>query len=110
MTRELSYEETIELEKNISVKNEAEKIYSDFLKNIKLSPANYKKGQFLFWSDQYNEIYFTLMDEEFVFQCRFLHESYDVKVTPSGIFDALKRNYKGVEHLRSVVSKPITNH
>jgi len=38
-----------------------------------------------------------------VFQCRFLHETYDVEVTPSGIFNALKKEYRGVSHLSSAV-------
>ena len=100
----LTYEQTIELEANIKIKNEAEIIYQNFLKNVKLEAKNYKgEGKFLFWSDEHNQTYFTIKNEKFVFQCRFLNETYDVEVTPSGIFNALKKEYRGVSHLSSAV-------
>lgn len=101
---ELTYEQTIELELNIKIKNEADAIYQNFLRNVKLEAKNYKgEGKFLFWSDEHNQTYFTIKNEKFYFQCRFLHESYDVEVTPSGIFSALKKEYRGVSHLSSAV-------
>lgn len=102
----LSYEQTIELELNIKIKNEADIIYQKFLKNVKLNPKNYKEnGKFLFWSDEHNATYFTIKNDNFYFECRFLHETYDVLVTPSGIFDALKKEYRGVNHLSSAVGE-----
>lgn len=101
---ELTYEQTIELEANIKIKNEAEIIYQNFLKNVKLEAKNYKgEGRFLFWKDQHNATYFTIKNDVFYFECRFLHETYDVQVTPSGIFNALKKEYRGVSHLSSAV-------
>lgn len=100
MTQELTYEQTIELEKNIQLKNKAEEIYTNFLRNVKLNVKSYKgRGVFMFWSDSHNYIYFTLVKDTFHFQCDFLHESYDVEVTPSGIFHALQNKNRGVEHL-----------
>ena len=100
----LSYEATIELEKNIKIKNQAEAIYQNFLSNVKLEAKNYKgEGRFLFWSDEHNQTYFTLKNDKFIFQCRFLHETYNVDVTPSGIFGAIKNNDRGVTHLESAV-------
>lgn len=105
MSIELTYEKTIELEENIKIKNQADKIYADFLKNIKLEPKNYKgNGRFLYWSDQYNQTYISLVDDKFVLQCRFLHESYDVEITPSSIFNALKNKYRGADHLYAYCS------
>ena len=102
----MTYLETIELEENIKIKNEADIIYQNFLKNVKLEPKNYKgDGKFLFKSDEHNQTYFTIINDKFVYQCRFLHETYDVLVTPSGIFDALKEKYRGVEHLSFDVIK-----
>jgi len=101
----LTYEQTIELESNIRLKNEAERIYLLFLNNIKLKAKSYKgDGKFLFWSDEHNAMYFQIRGDKFIFICAFLHENYSVEVTPAGIFDALKKKYRGVEHLSSVVS------
>jgi hypothetical protein len=105
MTDTLSYEQTIELEQNTKLANKAQEIYKMFLDNVKLSPKNYKgDGRFIFWSDYHNAIYFRLaQDGNFDFQCLFLHETYYMKVTPAGIFDSLKNNYRGVDHLIAMV-------
>jgi hypothetical protein len=100
----LNYEATIELEANIKIKNQAETIYQDFLNNVKLDVKKYKKnGAFEHWSDSHNATYFYIKDEKFYYECKFLHEHYVVEVTPSGIFDAIKKSYRGVSHLESAV-------
>lgn len=102
---ELTYEQTIELQDNIKIKDQANKIYADFLKNIKLEPKKYKgEGRFLYWSDQHNQTYISLVEDKFILQCRFLHESYNLEITPPAIFNALKNKYRGVEHLRAYCS------
>lgn len=105
MTDTLSYDQVIEMEANIKLKNEAEDIYKNFLKNIKLGVSMYKgDGKFRFWSDEHNAMYFQIRDDKFYFICSFLHENYTVEVTPAGIFTALKNKYRGVEHLSTLVS------
>jgi len=100
----LTYEQTIELEQNIKLKNEADALYSKFLKNIKLEPSEYKgDGKFRFWHDEYNAMYFQIIDNKFYFICSFLHENYMIEVTPSGIFSALKSKNRGVDHFASIV-------
>ena len=100
----MTYEETIELEENIKLKNEANEIYEMFLQNIKLEPKKYKgEGRFVFSQDSHNTTYITLKNEKFVLECRFLHESYDVEITPSSIFNGLKKKYRGIEHLKAYV-------
>jgi hypothetical protein len=107
---DLTYEQTVELEANVAIKNKADKIYRDFLQNICLSPSKYKDGKFLFTADEHNATYFKITDKgDFQYQCRFLHESYDVTVTPSAIFSAIKNKNRGVEHLASAVSKLSVN-
>ena len=100
----MTYEQTIELEQNIKLKNEADALYSKFLKNVKLEPSQYKgNGKFIFWYDEHNATYFQIRDDKFFFICAFLHENYTVEVTPSGIFTALKSKYRGVDHFASAV-------
>lgn len=101
----MNYEETIELEESIKLKNEADRIWKNFKKNIKFEAKNYKgKGRFLHWQDSHNATYFELNEkDQWVYVCEFLHESYKCVVTPSHIFSYLKREYRGVDHLRSVV-------
>ena len=100
----MNYEETIELEENIKLKNKAEEIYKQFQKNIRLEVSSYKgDGRFLFWSDEHNQTYFKVEGDKIIFECRFLHEKYDVEVSLSGIFSALKNKYRGLDHLKATV-------
>lgn len=104
----MNYEETIELEENVKLKNKAEEIYKKFQKNIKLEVSKYKgDGKFLHWSDSHNSTYFKVDESKIFYECKFLHESYNVECTPSGIFSCLKRKYRGVEHLESAVRDKI---
>jgi len=102
MVEEITYEEVADLEKNIELKDKAKKIMNDFVDNVKLDIKGYKgEGRFEYWSDAHNSIYIDLKDDNFYFRCRFLHESYDVEITFNGIFQALKNNNRGVEHLET---------
>lgn len=100
----MTYEETIELEKNIVIKNIADEIYKNFLKNVKLDVGKHKGGgKFVHWSDSHNQTYFILDGDDFTFVCNFLHENYSIKVNPTSIFTAIKQKYRGVDHLKSAV-------
>ena len=96
----MDYNETIELEKNIKLKNKADKIYSDFMENVTLKTKSYcKNGRFIVWRDSHNTKYIRLENDVFYFECRFLHESYDMEITPPSIFNHLKNDYRGIDHL-----------
>jgi len=100
----MTYEETIELEENIKLKNEANEIYEMFLLNVILEPKKYKSnGRFVFWEDSHNTTFIALKNDKFVLECRFLHESYDVEITPASIFSGLKNKYRGIDHLKAYV-------
>lgn len=104
----MTYEETIELEENIKLKNEANDIYKMFLQNIKLEPKKYKgEGRFVLSQDNHNTTYITLKNENFVLECRFLHETYVVVITPSSIFSGLKNKYRGIDHLKAYVRSAV---
>lgn len=101
----MTYEETIELEQNVKIKNRADDLYSKFNKNIKLEAKGYKgNGLFLYWSDEHNATYIKVDSSGFTVQYRFLHESYDVPVNPSSLFNLIKKDYTGVKHLEYLVS------
>ena len=75
MQEELTYEQTIELEKNVRFKNEAEGIYRDFLEHVTFPVKDFVNGKFKWWNDSHNETYFTVKDKGFTFVCNFLHEN-----------------------------------
>lgn len=102
---DLSYEETVELEKNIKFKNEANQVYQDFLNHFKLNIKDYKSeyGMFEIWSDSNNASYIDLKDGVFYYRARYLHESYDVTINPGYLFGYIKNKYRGYEHFKSDV-------
>lgn len=100
----MDYEETKKLEQNIKIKNEVDEVYQKFLDNISLKVKNYKDGRFIHWQDSHNAIYFALIDGEFVFQCRFLHEKYNVIINKKHLFKYIKEDYRGYGHFKVAVN------
>ena len=104
----MDYEETIELQKNIKIKDEAEKICQAFKNNIQLKAKDYLgEGKFKIWSDSHNAIYVVAGKDSFEFQCRFLHETYNVTVTPECVFKGIKDKYRGIDHLKTHANKAL---
>ena len=103
----MTYEETIELEQHIKLKEEAKEIYRNFLQNIKLEPCKYKgNGRFLHRGDCHNAEYFDMAEDHFIFVGDFLNNFYTVAITEANLFECLKeenRSKSGVEHLRVIV-------
>ena len=101
----MDYKETKELEINVKIKNEADKIYRDFLSNIKLPVSGYHEGKFKIWNDSHNSIYVYIIQNYFVFECCFLHEHYVVEVTPEALFNKIKSDNRGIGHLKSRIAQ-----
>ena len=102
---DMDYEGTIELEKNIIVKNSANQIYADFNAYVTFSAKNYEgDGIFKQWSDSHNATFFVMRKDHIVFQCRFLHEKYDLIISPSTLFEYIKKDYRGLHHLYQVIA------
>ena len=96
----MTYDETIELEKNIKIKNRANKIYSDFIENVQLKLNQHMGGgKFKIWSDSHNAKYVIVHKGHLEYVCSFRHENYAIQITQKGIFDAIQENNRGVEHL-----------
>ena len=87
----MTYEETIELEKNIIIKNDADALYGKF---------DHKNNRFTVDKDSCNATYLSIGTDNFTYQCRFLHETYNCEVTPSAIFSYIKNKYQGLGHFR----------
>lgn len=101
---DLTYEQTIELEQNVKIKNQADELYKTFLKKCSLHVSKFKDGKFELWSDQHNAAYLKVSDDGFVWQGRFLHESYDVPIKPGSFFTLIKQKYRGMDHVISWIN------
>lgn len=103
----MTYEETVELEKHVKIKNEADEICRGFMRHVEFKASSYieKGNRFHIWGDSHNDTYVKISDGKFIYQCRFLHETYDVMVTPSAIFGYINDKYRGLDHLKSCIYK-----
>ena len=102
----MNYEETIELEKNIKIKNEVDEILKKFNKYVKLDAGSFnkKKRMFTIWKDSHNATYLKINDDgTFSFVCDFLHEGYSVLVSEQSLFNKIKNKYRGYDHFKSMV-------
>lgn len=101
----MTYEETVELEKHVKIKNEADEIFRDFQKHANFKASSYieKGNRFHIWGDSHNDTYVQITGGEFVYQCRFLNETYDVTITPSAIFGYINNKYKGLGHFEAYI-------
>ena len=98
----MTYEETVELEKNVKIKDEAEKICRDFKNNVVLRVKDHEgEGRFKIWSDSHNAVYVRVADKGLEFQCRFLHETYNVMVEPASVFSKIKSGSGVIDHLKA---------
>ena len=98
----MTYEETVELEKNVKIKDEAEKICRDFRDNVVLRVKDYEgEGRFKIWSDSHNAVYVQVAGKDLEFQGRFLHNTYDLIVNPASVFSAIKNDSRVIEHLKA---------
>lgn len=99
----LTLEQTVELEEALKIKKEAEEIYRDFFKYVKIDTSSFVDGKFLMWADSYNSTYIEVKNGKLVYQCRFLHEKYDVEISIPNIFKLIKEEYRGINHLKSLI-------
>ena len=73
----MTYEETVELEKNVKVKDEADRIYKEFMAKANLKPASYSNGKFKVWSDCHNAEYIKINSAgNFVYIGDYLNNKY----------------------------------
>lgn len=99
----MNYEETANLEENIKIKNEANDLYRRFVKFVKLSVARRDKNEFEDWADAHNRAFYRVNENSVSFHCRFLHETYNLTITPSSLFESIKSNDRGLLHFKSSV-------
>lgn len=109
----MTYEETIELEQNVKFKNQADVLYSNFVKHAKfnLSDWDFSKNRYKIRSEEHNSAYIHFGKTSLTYQGRFLHNTYDLTITPSAIFSYLKADYEdknnrnGFGHLKSYIER-----
>jgi hypothetical protein len=99
----MTYEETVELAKNVKIKNEADILYKKFMSEATLKPESYSNGKFKVWSDCHNAEYIKINSAgNFVYIGDYLNNKYEIEITPSSIFSKLKSGCRGVGHIKHI--------
>lgn len=101
----MTYEETMELEENVKIKNKADDIYKRFNKFVVLyaDKFDHENNRFTISKDSNNATYLSIGGVCFTYQCRFLHENYNCDITPSAIFGYIKKDCRGFVHLEAMI-------
>lgn len=97
----MNYKETIELEKNIKIKDQADRLYSDFMRYGILQLNKFSEGKFILWQDTHNKSFIIIENNKIKYCCEFINNSYEIIISPAYIFEAIKREDRGLAHLKS---------
>lgn len=94
--KNLSYHQTIELEKNLKTRDRADKIYKDFVTNVTFPMERYQgKGKFLVKGEELTCSWFQLFYNDSVDYWMYIYthrgETAKVGVIPQDIYNAIKR-------------------
>lgn len=101
MNERMTYEQTVELERNVKIKDKAKEIVDGFKKRVTLH-LNKRNGlRFTLWSDSHNATYLDISEDHMRFVCDFLHEKYSIRVDESSVFDGISNGDRVVNHLAS---------
>jgi hypothetical protein len=107
--RSLTAKELKLIAKRVELLEKAEQIVSDFQKHVvlKMKDFDVTTGRFVIWKDSNNATYLRHSEPEraWVYECRFLHEIYNVVITTELIFSAMESNYKGLDHFTAYVNR-----
>lgn len=106
----MNYQETVELEKNIKIKNKAQEIVKGFKKNVVLNLCEKDGLRFKIWSDSHNAVYVDINEKYIICVCEFLHESYSVPINESSVFTGIVENYRGINHVAGYAKVSYNEH
>lgn len=96
----MDLKEAQELKRNIELKEEAYEIYNRAISLIELKGEQFDNGRFKIMDDGHNRKYISFSGGNMVYNYEGLHFNYIVVITPESIFNGLKSNYRGVDHLK----------
>ena len=91
---ELTIEDLKDIEYLQSIRKEAERLYNTVISNQKVPLILDDKNRYCLWHDKYNATYLALIDGEWVWQARYLHQTYDVPINTEKIYKMMVAAYE----------------
>lgn len=91
---ELTIEDLNDIEGLQSIRKEAERLYNTVISNQKVPLILDDKNRYRLWHDEHNATYLALIDGEWVWQARYLHQTYDVPINAEKIYKMMVAAYE----------------
>ena len=91
---ELTAEDLADIEVLQKLRKEAERLYRVIVNNQKVPLILDDQNRYKLWDDGNNAEYLALKDGEWVWQARYVHQTYDVPINLEKIYQTMVNGYK----------------
>lgn len=91
---DLTVEDLKDIEELQKFRKESQRLYNIVVNNQKVPLILDAKNRFKLWDDTNNAEYLTLIDGEWVWQARYLHQKYDVPINVEKIYKTMVYAYE----------------
>lgn len=91
---DLTVEDLKDIEELQKFRKESQRLYNIVVNNQKVPLILDDKNRFKLWDDTNNAEYLTLIDGEWVWQARYLHQKYDVPINVEKIYKTMVYAYE----------------
>lgn len=91
---ELTAEDLADIEVLQKLRREAEKLYRVVVNNQKVPLILDNQNRYKLWDDSNNAEYLALKDGEWIWQARYLHQTYDVPINMEKIYRMMVSGYQ----------------
>lgn len=91
---DLTVEDLKDIEELQKFRKESQRLYNIVVNNQKVPLILDDKNRYKLWDDTNNAEYLTLIDGEWVWQARYLHQKYDVPINVEKIYKTMVYAYE----------------
>lgn len=91
---DLTVEDLKDIEELQKFRKESQRLYNIVVNNQKVPLILDAKNRFKLWDDTNNAEYLMLIDGEWVWQARYLHQKYDVPINVEKIYKTMVHAYE----------------
>jgi len=91
---DLTVEDLKDIEELQKFRKEAQRLYNIVVNNQRVPLILDDKNRYKLWDDTNNAEYLAFIDGEWVWQARYLHQTYDVQINAEKIYKTMVRAYE----------------
>lgn len=95
---ELTVQDLKDIEKLQEFRKETERLYNIIIKIQRVPLILDNQNRYTIWNDGNNIEYLELREGEWIWEARYLHQSYDVPINLEKIFNMMVRAYENAEY------------